>query len=42
MPKLFDEDDDADDEPEIKINEKYAANYDKWRLKEEVNRRKFY
>ncbi|XP_008544758.1 protein KRI1 homolog [Microplitis demolitor] len=40
MPKLFDEDDDADDEPEIKINEKYAANYDKWRLKEEVNRLK--
>ncbi|XP_057331902.1 protein KRI1 homolog [Microplitis mediator] len=40
MPKLFDDDDDADEEPEIKINEKYAANYDKWRLKEEVNRLK--
>ncbi|EFA06706.1 protein KRI1 homolog [Tribolium castaneum] len=38
MSKIFDNDSDSD--PELKTDNEYAKNYDKWRKKEELNRLK--
>lgn len=39
MPKLFEED--LEEDVNIKTDNEYAKNYDNWRKKEELNKRKY-
>lgn len=41
MQKLF-KNDNSDSEEDLKINSDYANNYDSWRQKEELHKRKFF